>query len=102
MFEELFLNHFFDLFCCFAIASTKPPHLPIRSVQEILLTVTPVQPRTRQCPGHGHLRRLGHPVVHHFRRNLHGRFARNKNDSSQFRFSISASSVVKAALRSLR
>jgi hypothetical protein len=38
--------------------------------------------RLSDPPRNGNLRCLGHSVVHHFRRNLNRRFARNKKDAA--------------------
>src|SRR6266478_1569677 len=74
----------FDLFCCFAIASTKPP-TPSDSVGPARTLVhrhAGAGHRLCNSARHGNLRRLGHPIVHHLGRSLHRRLARNEKNAA--------------------
>src|SRR5438309_10588757 len=92
--QRTFSTSAFDLFSCFAIASTKAP-TPSDSVgpARMLFTVTPVPatnsaiPRATAISESWSFRSAPFPpVVHHFRRNLNPRFARYEKNPAPVPF----------------
>jgi len=85
MLEELFLNHLLRLVLLFRHRLDKATHTFRlgRSGKNTVHRHAGPGHRLRNAPRHGNLRRLGRPVVHHFRRNLDRRLAGNENEFGQ-------------------
>jgi hypothetical protein len=57
-------------------------------LEELFLGLSPLP--IRDALRHSNLRRLGHPIMHHFHWNLHRQFARDEKNTAQFFFGIPA------------